>query len=284
MTEMNENPVQIALVQMTAGHDPLKNAKFLEEAINSAAKGGAHYVQTPENSLLMELDRARVADIISSNEYKSLLEGLFKQAGELGIWLHLGSVALLFDNDAAHQQSGPRFANRSLLINPQGQLAEFYDKIHMFDVTLPNGEVYHESANYKPGERAVVAESDFARIGLSICYDLRFPALYRHLAQAGAEMMSVPAAFTQTTGKPHWHVLLRARAIETGSFIVASGQTGTHDNGRATYGHSLIVAPWGDVVLDAGEDVGVFSAAINLQDVAKARSTMPSLSHDRKWP
>lgn len=290
MTETDKNPVQIALIQMTAGREPLKNAAFLHEAITSAAQGGAHYVQTPENSLLMELDRGRVADIISGDEYKCLLDGLFKLASELGIWLHLGSVAQILNTPPAEAGEalpvvgGPRFVNRSLLISPQGQLAEFYDKIHMFDVTLPNGEIYHESASYKPGERAVVATSDFAIIGLSICYDLRFPALYRYLAQAGAEMISVPAAFTQTTGKPHWHVLLRARAIETGSYIVASGQTGTHDNGRTTYGHSLIVAPWGDVVLDAGEEVGVFSATINIQDVADARSTMPSLAHDRKWP
>ena len=279
--------ITIALVQMTASKSVESNLTFLETHIRKAAEQGAQYVQTPENSLLMDLDGERVRQVVNSDLYHQGLERLFALAKEHQIWLHIGASPVMVDHASAQpeddQKSVPQLANRSFVVGPDGRVRDFYDKIHMFDVQLPGGEHYRESTNYLSGERAVVVETDFARLGLSICYDLRFAGLYRQLAQAGAEIIAVPAAFTAYTGKAHWHVLLRARAIETGCFVVASAQTGLHETKRETFGHSLVIAPWGDVVLDSGPQAGVFMTKIDLQQVHEARSQVPSLRHDRPF-
>jgi predicted amidohydrolase len=288
----------LALIQMTSGKTLEENFEFLSEHIDLAVKQGATYVQSPENSLLMELNPKEVARITQSETYKDALQQLFLKAAAHKIWLHIGSAAV----PLANQNIGNgkfKFANRSYLVGPDYSptTAEthsfFYDKIHMFDVTLPNGEHYNESASYQAGETSVVVGCDFnsthtpqnisAKLGMTICYDLRFPALFRHLARSDAEIISVPAAFTKTTGEAHWHVLLRARAIETGCFIVAAGQTGKHDNGRETFGHSLVISPWGDSLLDAGTDPGVYSCQIDLRQVERTRQIVPSLSHGKDF-
>lgn len=289
----------LALIQMTSGKTLEKNFEFLSEQIDEAVKQGATYIQSPENSLLMELNPKEVARITTSEAYKDALQQLFLKAAAQKIWLHIGSAAAPLTD---HQDTGNgkfKFANRSYLIGPDYSPATadthlfFYDKIHMFDVTLPNGEHYNESASYQAGESSVVAGCNFSnthapqniltKLGMTICYDLRFPALFRHLACSGAEIISVPAAFTKTTGEAHWHILLRARAIETGCFIVAAGQTGKHDNGRETFGHSLVISPWGDILLDAGTEPGVYSCQIDLRQVERTRQIVPSLSHGKDF-
>lgn len=288
----------LALIQMTSGKTLEKNFEFLSEQIDEAVKQGATYIQSPENSLLMELNPKEVARITQSEAYKDALQQLFLKAAAQKIWLHIGSAAVPLTNQNVGNGKF-KFANRSYLVGPDYSptTAEthsfFYDKIHMFDVTLPNGENYNESASYQAGEKSVVVDCDFngthspqdisTKLGMTICYDLRFPALFRHLARSGAEVISVPAAFTKTTGEAHWHVLLRARAIETGCFIVAAGQTGRHDNGRETFGHSLIISPWGDILLDAGTEPGVYSCQIDLRQVERARQIVPSLSHGKDF-
>ncbi len=295
----DKSSLKIALIQMTSGKTLEKNFDFLNEQIAKAAKLGASYVQSPENSLLMELNPKEVARVTKSDAYKEALKQLFLSAAHHKIWLHIGSVALPLTDKQNESDGKVKFANRSYLISPEYSPSSdekhlfFYDKIHMFDVTLPNGERYNESASYKAGERSVLVDCDFncthapiplnAKLGMTICYDLRFPALFRHLAQQGAELISVPAAFTKTTGEAHWHVLLRARAIETGCFIVASGQTGEHDNGRKTFGHSLIVSPWGEVLLDAGVEPGTYTQTIDLTAVERARQIVPSLKHGKNF-
>jgi predicted amidohydrolase len=272
-------PFKVGLVQMTSAKSLEDNAAFLDTHIRQAASAGATYIQTPENSLLMDLDGERVAKICGSAAYRAALDALGRLATELGVTLHIGATPVFLEGAEAR----PFLQNRSFLFGPDGALIRQYNKIHMFDVSLPEGETYKESATYKPGVEAVVADCGFARLGLSICYDLRFAALYRALAQAGAEMISVPAAFTQYTGKAHWHVLLRARAIETGCFVLASAQTGTHETGRATFGHSLVISPWGEVLVDGGTSPGVSYAMIDLAEIAAARRAVPSLTHDRDF-
>lgn len=295
----DQSNIKLALIQMTSGKTLEKNFDFLTEHIAKAAKLGATYVQSPENSLLMELNPKELARITKSDAYKDALNQLFLSAAHHKIWLHVGSVAIPFPENKDVDDGKFLFANRSYLISPDysphrdEQHMYFYDKIHMFDVTLPNGERYNESASYRAGDRSVVVDCDFncthnptplsAKLGMTICYDLRFPALFRHLAKQGAQLISVPAAFTKTTGEAHWHVLLRARAIETGCFIVASGQTGEHDNGRKTFGHSLVISPWGEVLLDAGFEPGVYTQTIDLTDVEKARQIVPSLTHGKNF-
>lgn len=295
MDETDKDPaLQIALIQMTASKSLEDNLGFLSAHIADAANAGALYIQSPENSLIMDLDASRVADVAGSAAYGAALDHLSNLAASLNVWLHIGATPFLekaafekatLETSGSENGSADRAAltNRSLLFNPAGDLVSHYDKIHMFDVRLPGGEHYQESKNYHPGERAVVVDCGFARLGLSICYDLRFAALYRQLAQAGAEMISVPAAFTRFTGAAHWHVLLRARAIETGCFVVAAAQGGAHETGRETYGHSLVVSPWGEVLLDGGEEPGVHMVTINPGDVAAARAKVPSLTHDRAF-
>lgn len=267
--------LRAGLVQMTACRDVGANVATACALIRQAASEGATYVQTPEVTTLMELDRERLFAAIAPEARSAPLATFRALAEELGIWLHIGSMAVAVDGD--------RLANRSLIIRPDGAIAARYDKIHMFDVDLPNGESYKESRNYAPGSSAVVADLPWGRIGLTICYDLRFPCLHRALAQAGAVMIAGPAAFTKTTGEAHWHTLLRARAIEAQCYVLAAAQTGMHEIGRATYGHSLIVSPWGEIVAEAGDEPGVVVADIDLAEVAAVRSRVPSLQHDRTF-
>lgn len=275
--------LKIALVQMTSSVTLETNVKSLDDMVKEAADAGARYVLTPENSLLMDLDATRVEQVASSDAYGAALQHFFELADSLGIWLHIGSSPVVLEDDNSNGNGGPRLANRSFLIGPNGKLHGRYDKIHMFDVNLPGGETYQESARYRPGTRSAVVDCGFGKVGLTVCYDLRFAALYRGLAQAGAELISVPAAFTQYTGKAHWHILLRARAIETGCFIAASAQTGAHDTGRSTYGHSLLVSPWGEVLMDAGDAPGVYFGEVDFSQVGVARKAVPSLTHDRAF-
>ena len=273
--------MRVGLVQMTAGPDPVANLAVTRRMVREAATGGAGFVLTPEVTNILSSDRALQARVLREEAGDETLAALRSDAASLGIWLLIGSLGLKTGDPDG------RFANRSFLIGPDGQVRACYDKIHMFDVNVSETEQYRESAAYRPGARAVVADTPFVRLGLSVCYDLRFPHLYRRLAQGGAQILTVPAAFNDTTGAAHWHVLLRARAIETGCWVIAPAQTGTHGlhNGRPrrTYGHSLVVAPWGEVVSDAGTDPGVTFARIDLDEVARARGRVPSLTHDRPF-
>ena len=264
-----------ALVQLRSESVVDRNLEAAETAIRAAAGDGAAYVQTPENTSLMVLKTRELFEKTHPEEGNPAVERFSNLAKELGIWLHIGSVAI--------KLSEKKVANRSFLYTPKGNIAARYDKIHMFDVDLPNGETYRESKNYQPGCQAVMAELPWGKLGLTTCYDLRFPALYRTLAQAGAQFVSVPSAFTEQTGKAHWHVLLRARAIENGVYVLAAAQGGAHDMGRSTYGHSLIISPWGEIIAEAGVEPEVIFAEIDPAQVAEARVRIPSLRHDRDF-
>ncbi len=269
--------MKIGLVQTTTGIDAGENARALVAAIGELAGRGAEIVFTPEMSGVLDRDRARLTAGLRTEAEDPVLAAVRTAAGAYGIWVELGSLALLPEASAALP------VNRSLLIDDAGQVVARYDKIHLFDVDLPGGERYRESSGYTPGERAAVAATPWARLGLSVCYDVRFAALYRALAGAGAEILSVPAAFTVPTGKAHWHVLLRARAIETGCFVVAAAQSGTHADGRSTYGHSLVVDPWGEVLLDMREGAGIATIDLDLGAVAAARGKVPGLANARAF-
>lgn len=264
-----------ALVQLRSGREIAPNIATAKELIAAAAAEGAHYVQTPENTALMELETPRLFDHIKPEAESGFVGEFSDLARELGIWLHIGSSAVVTEDGRA--------ANRAFVFRPDGSIAARYDKIHMFDVDLPNGEQYRESKNYRPGEQAVTVDLPWCRFGLSICYDLRFPEQYKALAQAGAEVLTVPAAFTQATGQAHWHILLRARAIETGSFVLAAAQGGLHENGRSTYGHSLIISPWGEILAEAGEEPGFISAEIDPAVSRETRQRIPALNHVREF-
>ena len=270
-----EKRFRAALVQLRSGRNVGVNLRDAEALIRRAAQGGAVYVQTPENTAFMELKPERVLEAAETEDDSVPLARFRALAAELGIFLHIGSLAVKID--------GTRVANRSYLIDPQGDIAARYDKLHLFDVDLAGGESYRESHHAKPGATAVVADLPFGRMGLSICYDLRFAALYRALALAGAEFIAVPAAFTKQTGEAHWHVLIRARAIETGTFVLAATQGGLHENGRSTFGHSLIVSPWGEILAEGGEEPGVVFADIDLAASAEARARIPALKHGRDF-
>jgi deaminated glutathione amidase len=264
------------LVQMCATRSVEKNLIEATRLIREAAKAGAQYVQTPEITTLMETDKAKLMVAVRPEEGNPALAHFRSLAHELKIWLHIGSMAIAI--------GGERLANRSFLITPQGSVAATYDKIHMFDVQLPNGETYRESKNYRPGGEAVLVDLPWAKLGMTICYDLRFGALYRTLAQAGAQLLAIPASFTVPTGKAHWHTLMRARAIENGCYVLAAAQGGMHEVGRGTYGHSVIVAPWGEVIAEIkGDDAGFVVADIDLAKVTEARGRVPSLEHDRPF-
>ncbi len=263
------------LVQMCATRDPDRNVADATALIREAAAAGAQYVQTPEVTTLMELDRNRLFSLIEPEESNAALVHFQRLAKELGIWLHIGSMAV--------KVSADKLANRSYVIAPDATIAARYDKIHMFDVDLPGGESYKESRNYAPGTSGVVVDMPWGRLGLTICYDLRFPYLHRALAKAGAQFIAGPAAFTKTTGEAHWHALLRARAIETQCYILAAAQTGMHEMGRATYGHSIVIAPWGETVAEAGTEPGIITAEIDPAVVADVRARVPSLTHDRSF-
>ena len=264
-----------AMVQMRTGLLPEPSLEQGIRLIRQAASQGADYVLTPEVSNMMQANRKALFEHLSKEEDDRSLKAYRALASELKIYLHIGSLAL--------RASPERAVNRSFLIGPDGIVIASYDKIHMFDIDLPDGESYRESANYQPGETAVIADLPWGRIGLTICYDLRFPARYRALAESGASFLAVPSAFTRKTGEAHWHTLLRARAIENGCFVFAAAQAGMHENKRETYGHSLIVAPWGEILAEGDSEPGVFMAQIDPAKVDTARRAVPSLQHGRRF-
>lgn len=273
--------MKTALLQITSSDDPSENLKMLLPMLHQAAAQGAEFVLTPEVTNCVSSSRKHQQNVLSYEADDPMLAQLKREAEELGVWLLIGSLALKTDDPDG------RFANRSFLLAPDGEIAARYDKIHMFDVKISETETYQESAGYRPGETAATAVTPCGVIGLTICYDIRFPHLHRALAQAGATVLTAPAAFSPVTGAAHWEVLLRARAIETGCWVLAPAQTGKHKQvdgkNRQTYGHSMIVAPWGEVVLDAGTEPGVYMADIDLAQVQNARSRVPSLNHDRPF-
>jgi predicted amidohydrolase len=264
-----------ACVQLRSSDDVEENIRAASELIREARDKGAEFIATPENTTLMAPDGGAKLEKSFPEDSDPALPKFRALAEELGVWLLIGSLAI--------KVSQSKTANRSFLLDPKGRIAARYDKIFLFDVDLPSGEKYRESNTVAGGERAVTAELPWGKIGLSICYDLRFPQLYRSLAQAGAFLLTVPSAFTETTGRAHWHVLLRARAIENGAFVLAPAQGGTHANGRKTYGHSLIVAPWGEILAEGGTDPGVILADIDPVLAADARARIPNLRHDRGY-
>lgn len=270
-------PLHIALVQFTAGDDPAANTATLAKLVHEAADGGAQFVLTPEVSNIVSSSRSHQASALSLQADDQTLREMRALAKMRQIWLLIGSLAL------KSGATDERFFNRSFLISPEGGIIAQYDKIHMFDVTLDGGEHYRESAHFQPGSEAVLAQTEIGNIGLTICYDLRFAHLHRALAKAGAEILTVPAAFTVPTGKAHWHTLLKARAIETGCFVLAPAMVGQHSPKRASYGHSLVVSPWGDVLADAGTTEGVTFATLDLKLVAETRGKIPALTHDREF-
>lgn len=270
--------MRIAVLQMTSGIDPAANAATLVAGLEEAADGGARMVFTPEMTGLLDRDRKRAAGAIVEEDADPVLAAARGAATRLGLWVHLGSLALRPDGGEG------RYVNRAFLIDDAGAVRARYDKLHLFDVDLPTGESWRESAAYAPGDGAVVAETPAGKLGLSICYDMRFPDLYRALSDAGAEILAAPAAFTVPTGQAHWHVLLRARAIEAGCFVIAAAQTGTHEDGRATYGHSLVIDPWGEVLLDMADAPGVGFAEIDLAKLHDVRARIPALRHRRVIP
>jgi deaminated glutathione amidase len=272
--------MRFGLVQLCVTDDPAANLPETRRLVQLAADGGATFILTPECTNGLSSSRKHQAAVFHHQADDPSLQALRDDAARLGVWLLIGSLALLTDD------ADGRFANRSFLIDPQGEIAAWYDKIHMFDVTVSETERYRESEGYRPGDRAVLVKTPFGAVGMTVCYDVRFAYLYRQLAQAGAEILTVPAAFNHITGAAHWEVLLRARAIETGCFVLAPAQAGIHaetagGKGRRTYGHSLAIAPWGEVIADGGTEVGVTFAEIDLAQVAQARGRVPSITHDR---
>jgi deaminated glutathione amidase len=283
MTTSEQSPrFRCGLVQMCSSTDVARNIAGACTLISDAVNAGAHYVQTPEMTTLMELDRDRLAHEAKPEKNNPALSAFSDAARDNNIWLHIGSMAVALDPSASTKAN---FANRAYLFSPDGHIAARYDKIHMFDVELGNAatDIYRESETYRPGNRAVLAALPWGNLGMTICYDLRFPALHRALAQGGADFIAGPAAFTRITGEAHWHALLRARAIEAQAFVFAAGQGGRHDNGRDTYGHSLIVSPWGEVLADGGENPGIVVADIDTAAIRDARRRVPSLRHDRPF-
>ncbi len=272
--------MRIGLVQLNVSDDPAANLPETRRLVQEAAAGGAEFILTPECTNGLSSSRAHQRSVFHHEAGDPTLQALRDEAARLGVWLLIGSLALLT------QDADGRFANRSFLIDPMGQVVARYDKVHMFDVDVSATERYRESEGYRPGDQAILAQTPFGVIGMTVCYDVRFAYLYRKLAQAGAQILTVPAAFNHITGAAHWEVLLRARAIETGCFVLAPAQTGFHPEnsggkGRQTFGHSLAIAPWGEVLADGGTDVGVTFAEIDLDRVAQARGRVPSLVHDR---
>ena len=271
-----------ACIQFTAGPDPEPNLQVVCDLIRRARDAGADLIMTPEATNFIESGRRR-RDKARPEAEDPFLAGMRDLARETGAWLLAGSLVIDPDREPGAAAGETRLANRSLLLDANGAVVARYDKIHMFDIDLPGGESYRESNAYRPGGRTVVADTPWGRLGMSVCYDLRFPHLYRALAQAGADFLTVPSVFTVPTGTAHWHVLLRARAIETGCFVFAPAQWGEHAAGRRSYGHALIVDPWGEVLADAGEGVGLVTARIDPTRIAEVRRMVPSLQHDRPF-
>ena len=271
--------MRIALLQLNVSDNPAANLEVTVDMVREAQAEGAQFVLTPEMTNGLSSSRAHQREVFAHEAGDLTLANLREEAASLKIWLLIGSLGVKTrDRDR-------RFANRSYLIGPDGAVVAKYDKIHMFDVDVSETEIYRESAGYRPGSKAVVVDTNFARIGMTVCYDVRFPHLYRKLAQVGAQIITVPAAFNHITGAAHWEPLLRARAIENGCFILAPAQTGfhleAHGKGRRTHGHSMVISPWGEVVLDAGTEPGLYYADIDLAEVDRARARIPSLQHDR---
>ena len=275
MSAATPSTFKVGLVQMRSGLDPHANLTALLSSIDEAKRGGADYVQTPEMTNILALKREHLFASIVAEEHDPTLAALRELAQKLSIYIHIGSLAIKVSPDKA--------ANRSFVIDRNGNIAARYDKIHMFDVDLAGGESYRESNNYRAGDLAVVADLPWGLLGMTVCYDLRFPALYRALAEAGASFLAIPSAFTKQTGEAHWHVLMRARAIENGCYVFAAAQGGRHENGRDTFGHSLVVDPWGKIVAEGGTEPGVIIAEIDPAAVAAARGKVPSLRHGRRF-
>lgn len=270
-----------ALLQLTSSDDPAENLAAVCAMMAEAAAQGARFILTPEVTNCVSTSTTRQREVLQHEEDDQSLAGLRDQAAALGVWLLIGSLGI-----KTHDADG-RFANRSFMIGPQGQIVARYDKIHMFDVEVSEAETFRESKNYRPGNRAVLAQTDFGTVGMTICYDIRFPHLYAALAQAGARILTVPSAFSPVTGAAHWQSLLRVRAIENGCWVLAPAQTGAHPKTRGrtrhTYGHSMVVAPWGEVVIDAGTDPGIHFFDLDDSSVTEARRRVPSLTHVRPF-
>ena len=273
--------MKTALLQITSSDDPTENLIMVRTMIAEAVDQGVRFILTPEVMNCVSTSTTQQRGILQHEEDDSTLVGLREQAASLGVWLLIGSLGI-----KTHDADG-RFANRSFMIDPQGQIVARYDKIHMFDVQVTETETFKESKNYRPGDRAVIASAKFGKVGMTICYDVRFPHLYAALAQAGARVLTVPAAFSPVTGAAHWESLLRARAIETGCWVLAPAQTGEHPKKRGktryTYGHSMVVAPWGEVLIDAGTDPGIHIFELDDSSVTEARRRVPSLTHMRPF-
>lgn len=270
--------MRIALLQMTSGIDPAANAAVIVAAVAEAAAGGAAMLFTPEMSGLLDRDRARAKASVRREDDDIVLAAVREAAQAHAIWVHIGSLAV----DAGREDG--KFANRAFVIDSAGAIVARYDKMHLFDVDLPTGESWRESNAYVGGEGPVAVEAPVGTIGLSICYDLRFPALYATYSAADATVLTIPAAFTVPTGQAHWHILMRARAIENACFVVAAAQTGHHADGRDTYGHSLVTGPWGDVLLDMGNEVGIGFCDIDPAQIAEVRKRIPVIAHRRRIP
>lgn len=274
--------MRVALIQLNSGEDPTVNLPQTIAYVREAAQGGATFVVTPECTDMMTANKDIKRRFVTTEDKDPTLAALREEAARAGIWLLIGSISL----DAGAEDG--RYANRSFLIGPGGEIVAKYDKIHMFDVNVTETEVFRESASFRPGEQAVVAETPFGKVGMTVCYDLRFPQLFRRLAHGGATILTNPAAFNHITGAAHWEVLQRARAIENGAWVIAPAQTGHHPDaaggpGRRTHGHSMVVAPWGEVIADAGQAPGVTFAEIDADAVAMARHRVPSITHDRPF-
>jgi predicted amidohydrolase len=274
-TTGNNANFRVGLIQMRSGRVPQQNIDAAARLIDEAKAAGADYVQTPEMTNIMEIRRETLFATLVPEETDASLAAFRETARRHRLWVHVGSLAIKVSPDKA--------ANRSFLIDPKGEIVARYDKIHMFDVDLADGETYRESRSYRAGEAAVAVDLPWGRLGLTVCYDLRFPALYRALAEAGASFLAIPAAFTRQTGEAHWHVLMRARAIENTSYVIAAAQGGKHENGRETFGHSLVVDPWGRIIAEGGTEPGVVMAEIDLADISTARARIPSLQHGRRF-
>ena len=272
--------MKVAALQLCASDDPVANLALTLTMVQRAAEAGAQFIATPEVTNCVSSSRRRQHEVLALQENDQTLAAMCAAAARLGVWISVGSLALKLPDD-------DRFTNRSFMIDPSGQIIAQYDKIHMFDVTLSETEQYRESDGYRAGGHAVIADTAFGKIGMTICYDIRFPHLYRGLAKSGASILLIPAAFAQPTGRAHWEVLLRARAIETGCFVIAAAQTGEHQTTqgrpRKTYGHSMIVSPWGEIMADAGEDQGIIYADLDLSLVESTRARVPSILSNQSF-
>ena len=272
--------MKVAALQLCASDDPVANLAHTLSMVQQASEAGAQFIATPEVTNCVSSSRRRQNEVLALQENDQTLAAMCTAAARFGVWISVGSLALKLPDD-------DRFTNRSFMIDPSGQIVAQYDKIHMFDVTLSETEQYRESDGYRAGDHAVIADTAFGKIGMTICYDIRFPHLYRGLAKSGASILLIPAAFAQPTGRAHWEVLLRARAIETGCFVIAAAQTGEHQTTqgrpRKTYGHSMIVSPWGEIMADAGEDQGIIYADLDLSLVESTRARVPSILSNQSF-